>query len=93
MLSSAGALCPYSDTLQHALRRSSDFPINQLRVQVKKEMEQLEKAEIGNPKTPLNKTPYLSDDIVEKLNEGISYAPPQPHPSASNCCGHIRRSR
>jgi hypothetical protein len=52
VLSSAGALCPYSDTLQHALRRSSDFPINQLRVQVKNEMEQLEKAEIGNPKTP-----------------------------------------
>jgi hypothetical protein len=71
VLSSAGALCPYSDTLQHALRRSSDFPINQLRVQVKNEMEQLEKAEIGNPKTPLNRTPYLSDKVVNEINEGI----------------------
>ena len=40
--------------------------------QVKKEMEQLEKAEIGNPKTPLLKTPYLSDEIVDGINEGIS---------------------
>ncbi len=43
-------------------------------IQVKKEMEQIEKAEIGNPKTPLNKTPFLSDEIVDKLNEGIAYA-------------------
>ena len=35
-------------------------------------MEQLEKAEIGNPKTPLLKTPYLSDEIVDGINEGIS---------------------
>lgn len=35
-------------------------------------MEQIEKAEIGNPKTPLNKTPFLSEEVVEKLNEGIA---------------------
>lgn len=41
-------------------------------LQVKKECEELEKAEIGNPKTPLNRTPFLSDEIVDKLNEGIA---------------------
>lgn len=46
-------------------------------LQVKKELDNLEKAEIGNPKTPLNKTPYLSDETVDKINEGIKYAPPQ----------------
>ena len=40
-------------------------------MQVKKECEQLEKAEIGNPKTPLNRTPYLSDKVVNEINEGI----------------------
>ncbi|BDA45034.1 probable ferritin-2, chloroplastic [Coccomyxa sp. Obi] len=49
---------------------SKDFPWAD---EVKKECEELEKAEIGNPKTPLNKTPFLSDEIVDKLNEGISY--------------------
>ncbi|CAL8469220.1 g8761 [Coccomyxa elongata] len=49
---------------------SKDFPWAD---EVKKEMEQIEKAEIGNPKTPLNKTPFLSEEVVEKLNEGIAF--------------------
>ncbi|EIE21120.1 ferritin-like protein [Coccomyxa subellipsoidea C-169] len=49
---------------------SKDFPWAE---EVKKELDNLEKAEIGNPKTPLNKTPYLSDEVVDKINEGIKY--------------------
>lgn len=53
-----------------AFRFPSD--VHFVREQVKKECEELEKAEIGNPKTPLNKTPFLSDEIMDKLNEGIA---------------------
>ncbi len=40
-------------------------------LQVKKEMEKIEKAEIGNPKTPIARSPYLSDKVVNEINEGI----------------------
>ncbi|BDA45035.1 probable ferritin-3, chloroplastic [Coccomyxa sp. Obi] len=48
----------------------NDFPYAE---EVKKECEQIEKAEIGNPKTPLNRSPYLTNEVVNLINEGIGY--------------------
>ncbi|EIE21121.1 ferritin-like protein [Coccomyxa subellipsoidea C-169] len=47
-----------------------DFPFED---EVKKEMENIEKAEVGNPKTPIARSPYLSDKVVNEINEGIGY--------------------
>jgi ferritin heavy chain len=35
-------------------------------------MESIDKAEPGDPKSSLARSPYLSEEVVEKLNEGIS---------------------
>lgn len=43
-------------------------------LQVKKEMEELEKAKPGDPKCSHARSEYFTDDICEKINEAISYA-------------------
>jgi len=55
--------------------RAKHTAFSSIVVQVKKECDHLEKAEIGNPKTPLARSPYLSDKVVREINEGIGCVP------------------
>ena len=49
----------------HAMRSES------CSAQIKKELEQLAKAQVGNPETPFAKTPEISPEFTTLMNESV----------------------
>lgn len=43
----------------------------QWKSEIKKEVEHLAKAQVGNPETPFAKTPELSPDFTNLMNESV----------------------